>query len=224
MQFTTYNVTLRLNDRLVGGIPIVPDNGDRADAYEKWARGQDAGDTPGFDQTLPEALAQDPDMPVAVEDVEGLETGFKRDDDGLYIECRQVKAMIRESAQRLGLIKSKRGMRDVLQHDLRVRSPRGDQKLHLGRHEPDGKESRPISVVTRQGPRTALKRYEYVNEAELQFAVVVLNDGVAGTLLAEDDLRAILVFGEGLGLGADRSQGEGTYTLVSLEQIGEAEA
>jgi hypothetical protein len=35
-----YRVVIRFEDRLVGGIPIVPEGAGRADAYESWARGQ----------------------------------------------------------------------------------------------------------------------------------------------------------------------------------------
>src|SRR5262249_54137952 len=95
--------TIRLREPPVGGTPIVPEGAERADAYEGWARGQGVEDAPGFNLPLHEALASDDDMPVAtIEDVEGLATGFKRDPErGLYIECRQVKAMLREAAQRL---------------------------------------------------------------------------------------------------------------------------
>jgi hypothetical protein len=127
-------------------------------------------------------------MPVAVAEVEGLETGFRQDGQGIYIEARQVKAMLREAAQRLGIIKQVRGARQVVQHDLYVRALDGSQKLRLNYNglsviEPHGKDQRPISVVTRQGPRTAIKRFEYVTERSVTFDIRLLADGVGDGLL-----------------------------------------
>jgi hypothetical protein len=95
------------------------------------------------------------------------------------METRQVKAMLRESAQRLGITKKVRGSRQVVQHDLHVRALDGSQKLRLGVTEPDGKDQRPISVVTRQGPRTAIKRFEYVTERSVTFDIRLLPMGSA---------------------------------------------
>jgi hypothetical protein len=232
--FYEYDVLIRLRERLVGGIPIIPEGADRADAYEKWARGQGVEPDPEFEQSLPDALAEDPDMPVAVavDDVAGLETGFKRDENGLFIEARQVKAMLREAAQRLGHIKRHKGMRQIIQHDLYVRSPvDATQKLYLDRMVPDGKETRPISVITRQGPRTALKRFEYVLQPEIAFRVRVLAGGIGEEVFGksikersnqrEEILLSMLELGQELGLGADRSQGEGTFDILAFARVGD---
>jgi hypothetical protein len=216
VKWSSYEVEIQINDRLVGGIPIVPEGAERADAYEAWARGQGVEEAPGFEQTLSEALAEEPDMPVTTEEVAGLETGFRSDEEGIYVEARQVKAMLKEAAQRLGIIKTVRGSRQVLQHDLIVRSADGGQKLHLGLAEPSGKDSRPISVVTRQGPRTAIRRFDYASQPTIRFVVRVLAGGVGDGLVNEEKLRDMLEFGGELGLGADRSQGEGTFTVLSL--------
>jgi hypothetical protein len=227
-----YNVEIQINDRLVGGIPIVPEGEDRADAYERgWLKKVE--DDPEFEKPLAEALAEDPDMPtkpVSVDDIGGLETGFRRDDEGIYIEARQVKAMLREAAQRLGFINNIRGARQVLQHDLNVRAETGSfsQKLRLYNEDgtnfdPDGKDMRPISVITAQGPRTAIKRFEYSSQPRIRFIIRVLAGGIAykggKQLIGEAELADMLDFAQDLGLGADRSQGEGTYTLISLEKI-----
>jgi hypothetical protein len=226
LTWNTYRVTIASRERIVGGIPIVPEGADRADIYEKWARGQGVEQDPDFEEPLHAALAVDPDMPVALaeEDVQGLETGFRHDAGGIYIEARQLKALLREAAQRLGLIKTKRGARQVIQHDLHVRALDGSQKLRL--HDattmevltaPTGKDRRPISVVTRQGPRTSIKRFDYVADAIILAELRVLAGGVGDGILGEQELRAMLELGQELGLGADRSQGEGTFDVVEFD-------
>jgi hypothetical protein len=218
-----YEVEIRLRDRIVGGIPIIPEGADRADMYEKWARGQGVENDKNFEKSLPEALADDPDMPTTAEEVEGLETGFRRDENGLYIECRQPKAMLKEAAQRLGYYVQKRGSKQVLQHDLIVRALDGSQKLYLDATEPSGKDARPISVVTRQGPRTAIKRFEYATQPTLVFRVHILAEGIGEGIIDYEKLHDMLEFAQELGLGADRSKGEGTFDLIRLDEISDSE-
>lgn len=220
-------MTIELEGRLVGGIPVVPEGADRADVYEKWARGQGVEEAPEFEKPLHEVLAADPDMPVdvAVEEIVGPSTGFRADEQGIYIEARQVKAMIREGAQRLGYIQSVRGTRQVIQHDVHVRAVGGrGQKLRFVRDgvaltEVDGMDSRPIAVVTRQGPRTTIKRFQYVEDCEISFDVLLLKGGVGDGIVQPEHLQRIFEFGGFLGLGADRSQGEGTFSVVLIEEI-----
>jgi len=216
VEWKTYDVEIQIRDRLIGGIPIVAESDDRREQYENWLRGQGVENDPSFSTSLPEMLVADPEMPVSVEDITGLETGFRRNDKGLYLEARQIKALLREASQRLGLIKVVRGMRQVMQHDLHVRALDGTQRISLGVVEPNGHDQRPISVLTRQGPRTSIKRFEYVSQPTLHFQVKILSGGIGDGLLDEERLRDMLVFGGEVGLGADRSQGEGTYDLLSL--------
>lgn len=224
MNTTIYPAEIRVS-RLIGGIPVVPEGADRGDAYEAWARGQ--GVDPVDASDLAANLAEEGDMPIVdAADIEGLMTGFRGDATGIYIEARQVKAAIREALQRLGVIKKVRGSRQVLQHDLHVRAhgvtdATGGQKLYLTRggvflQEPDGMLTRPISVVTRQGPRTALKRTDYAENVTIRFDVLVLAGGVGDGLIDGDVLRQALECAGWLGIGADRSQGEGTFDITAF--------
>lgn len=66
-------------------------------------------------------------------------------------------------------------------------------------------EQRAIHVITQQGPRSALKKYEILRDVTVAFTVKILNDGV----ISEDQFRTILFYLENGGVGADRSQGFG---------------
>ena len=84
--------------------------------------------------------------------------------------------------------------------------------------EPQGSAEsleRPIHVMTARGQRTALKKTDFVNEAQLDMVLQVLNDGV----ITEDILRIILEHAALNGLGTDRSQGNGMfdYELKKIE-------
>jgi hypothetical protein len=225
VRYETYRVTIRLNDRLIGGIPVVSDESDelRAAVYRGWAKGQGVDDESGA--AIATELVVDPDMPVAVVEEE-LGNGFRRDESGVpYIEARQIKALIREAAQRLGIIKRVRGSRQVVQHDIHVRSCDGDQRLFCADDDGQlmanvsGADSRPISVMTPQGPRTSIKRFEFMRNPTIVFDVRVLAGGIGDGLIDEEALTDILCVGEDLGLGADRSQGEGVYTVRKIERV-----
>jgi hypothetical protein len=230
VRWREFDVAVRFRDRVIGGIPVVPEGADRADAYEAWARGQKVENDPSFEKPLSETLASDPEMPVTAEDVEGLLTSFKRDGEGIYVEARQVKASIRETAQRLGLIKAVKGMRQVVQHDIHVRAreyatPKDMQKIRFydddgnAKVDPDGRIERPISVVTRQGPRTAIKRADYVEEPTIRFRVKILAGGIGDGLMTPAALADTFELGQEVGLGADRSQGEGTFDVVEFRAL-----
>lgn len=213
-----FDANLRFRERLIGGIPIIPSGADPIAVYQGWLKGQGLDTADAAD--LADSLNADETKPPSAPDDPQLANGFRRTEDGeLFIEARQVKALLRESAQRLGIIKQVRGSRQVLQHDIHVRALDGTQRLLLGRTEPDGFEGRPISVITPQGPRTSIKRFEYVERAEIAFRVKILAGGVGNGLVDLEKLSDMLELGQDLGLGSDRSQGDGTFDVVSLAVV-----
>ena len=78
--------------------------------------------------------------------------------------------------------------------------------------KPDGHEERAIHVIGALGPRSALKRYDYVVEPEMKFHIRYLNDG----LITLDLIDVFLEYAGWNGLGSDRSQGEGRFELVNI--------
>jgi len=69
--------------------------------------------------------------------------------------------------------------------------------------------------MTRQGPRSALKRNDYVERPRLEFVLRVLADGV----IDEDILRTLFEYGGTHGVGAERGLGYGRYVLERLEEL-----
>ena len=154
-------------------------------------------------------------------------TVFKLDDMGLYIEGRQVKAMFKESSNilrdmlikatetgakgknRFTNLKSKVAERLFVVED-RIYFQREGANLRAS----DGSDERPIHVVTAQGPRTALKRSDYVKAGtQVGFNVKLLNDSVVD----EELVKVLLEHSSENGLGSDRSQGFGRFKVVSVE-------
>lgn len=215
-----WTVTLQFAARVIGGIPAVGLDGADPDKERNilsiWLK-----------QRLPEATEAELAAEVektfaeAFKDAEEQSsTTFKADAEGLYIEGRQVKAMLKEAGSRLGLGKAVAGKRPSLKQDLHEALHVDEDVIRLMRDgapvtQPDGYEVRPIHVMGPQGPRTSIKRCAYVDHAQVTFTVRVLNV----VTLSEEHLLDILAFAQDLGLGADRSQGNGKFAVVGFERI-----
>lgn len=221
-----YTITLGFSNRLHGGIPILDadmSEEERAARYEPWVAKQAGGVPADFrnDDTDPtaiaEALAGDETMPLT-DDYDVPCNGFRRVNGRPVIETRQVKAMLRESAQRIGLI-SRFKMKQVIQHDVVVRAPDNGDFLDLGVEDITGIEERPIHVQTPQGPRSSIAMNEYVEGAEVKFVVKVLRGGVAKETLTEERLKECLDYAEEFSaLGANRAQGFGRFFVKEVKR------
>jgi hypothetical protein len=142
--------------------------------------------------------------------------GFKRDDQGLYIEGRQLKAAIKEAASvayAAGKLlnngknawgKTSKGILGfVAEHVCVV-----EDRLHLGVHEATGIMQR--FVHTYRG--TGIQYEEYVSDAEIAFTIATDHKFTA------QQWAMIWLTGEQQGIGASRSQGFGRYTVTSWEE------
>ena len=94
-------------------------------------------------------------------------------------------------------------------------------RVYLGRKEPDGQEEGPIHVQTAQGPRTAIKRVDYVEDVSLSFEVWTLkkqnnSDAEKKRHIGKEDLEKMLALAQENGLGADRSQGSGKFDVIEF--------
>ena len=98
----------------------------------------------------------------------------------------------------------------------------------------DGEQDRPIHVKGPRGePLNALKRYEWIQPARLDFRLGVLTakgqrqkknaagqmEAVSLPSVSRDDLETVMSYGGVHGYGGERGDGEGRYTFT-LQQIG----
>lgn len=220
--FTTYSVQLVFRDKLLGGIPK------QANIIESWLRTNTGlTDNPTelrrmLVKTL-EELGLDVEEGMTFEELQEASkklagsshtNGFKLDANGLYIEDRQVKAMIKEAVnilfagQRWGV--TKKGPRGFTSERVFV-SP---SHISLGRSEPDGTEMMIVHASTPQGPRTSLAYHEYVEGATIDFNVMVANDDVD-----EAHWPLIWTLAQENALGACRSQSYGRFDVTRWDKI-----
>lgn len=150
--------------------------------------------------------------------------GFKRDDEkGLFIEGRQLKSALKEAvsvAVAAGKIavapanstrKTKaygttaKGLISFFPEHVFVSVP--DDRLYLGVHAPTGVVQR--FVHTWRGD--AISYEEFCEDVYVDFTVV------ADWKFTEAEWAAIWLTGELQGIGASRSQGFGTYSIVKWD-------
>tara|TARA_R110000824_G_C15190516_1_gene674685 strand:- start:438 stop:1115 length:678 start_codon:yes stop_codon:yes gene_type:complete len=205
-----YDVNITVG-RIVGGVPF------NEKMIEGWIKAKHP------DETVHAALIEETKESVDQardESEKATWVGFKKDDDyGLYIEGRQVKAMLKESASVLRVRFDIAAFKSKVAERLYVT----DQKIYLGVSEPTGSDERPIHVVTPMGPRSALKKSDYVEDAELSFTVKALDEPLKTTkeknrVLPSAYVPALLEYASENGLGADRSQENGKFTVDSIEE------
>lgn len=167
------------------------------------------------------------ELDAAIEELAGEKhtVGFKRDERGIYVEDRIVKAMLRETVnikyagQRWG--KDEQGIAKGPKAYFVERVFIKPARIYLGRTEPDGVE---MFVGHPSGPtgKTAnLTYYEYCDQAVIRFDVMVLktDDGKGKDMIPPERWPHIWVEGQEIGLGAVRSQSYGRFDVEEWEVV-----
>ncbi len=231
--WSKYRVTLQFASPCIGGIP------NAKNLIKGWLGTKNLATTEAELDELVNATAADLGGKVE-EKASAMWTVFKRDEKGIYLEGRQVKAMFKESSNilrdmlvkaegkgkvkkageersRFSNLKSRVAERLYVEEDqiylFRLQDGNGPSVILK---EADGSEERPIHVTTPMGPRTALKRTDFVNAGtRASFTVKTLNDNVVDQEL----LAVLLEHSAENGLGADRSQGNGKFTVVEIAPL-----
>ena len=207
--YDIYAVRLKVRDKLCGGMPKNP----------SLLAGWIAATTEHNDETTTAQEAEARAVLLAPSEEKSW-NGFPADENGLFVWSRQIKALFKECASMLRITTAKIGSKQILQHGFEVKGLVKTDRVYLGVDKPDGSDEGPIHVQTAQGPRTAIKRVDYVQGVELKFEVWVLHtSGAEKRNVGEHEIRAMLAFGQENGLGADRSQGHGKVDVVAFERL-----
>lgn len=200
-----FEVTLHVG-RIAGGIPTDPK------VAEGWLRTKLGVDNDALiQQQVAEVMVErgvSADDAVALVDANRHLNGFKRDEGGLYIEGRQLKAAIKEAAnvrwpkERWG--PSRKGTLSFFAEHVFVL----DDKMHLGVEQASGIAQR--FVHTWRGNGIAYE--EYVDDVKLTCTIATDHDFTA------EQWALLWLTGEQQGIGATRSQGYGRYSVVRWER------
>lgn len=238
--FTRYSVQITMLDKLLGGSPKDPNimmahirtsSGATTNEEEMRIRllaalegmGYDRGDLEG------ESLANIIKASQALVGEKG-KCGFKKDVNGIYIESRHIKAMLRESVNivlqdrpvtmRTSKIKDADGNAKIVTKNAKSvfveRVFVDTYKIYLNRQEPDGEEfwvGHPIDPKTGER-RSNLSYFDYVDNAVIDFEMSVMRD-----YMSEQDWAEVWLEAEKNGLGAVRSQDFGHFVVTRWEKI-----
>jgi hypothetical protein len=231
--FTTYEVELTFEEKIMGGVPRDPK------VIEGWIKSK-AGVTDEHELRVMIARTMDENgsMNDVLDTAQALEekdpdeiyaliaaasdgmasqqhlNGFKQDENGLYIEDRQIKAMLKESTNilfagdRWG--KTKKGPRSFVAERAFVRP----SHISLGRTEPDGIDLVVGHVSDKAGKRSTLTYHEYVMQPVIRFRLEILRDE-----LTLDQWGVIFDHAQRNGLGALRSQSHGRFEVTDWQKI-----
>jgi len=222
--FTNYAAELQFREQIRGGIPKNPK------IIEGWIRAK-AGVTMEEEvrtmlvRTLIELGADlnptETDMDKimkASESIAGAQhtNGFKQDDVGLYIESRQIKAGLKETANALFAVTekwgpTKKGPESFFAEHVFIEGDR----IYLGVKEPDGIDTVIGHIKGPGGVRSTLGYVEYVLQPPINFTVQC--DPRAEEAITKDHWRRIWLHFQENGLGAMRSQGHGRFNVTRWE-------
>lgn len=200
----TFNGTLHVGC-IAGGIPTDPK------VAEGWLRTKLAAADDLIRQAVAETMAErgvTAEEAAAIVDQSRHLNGFKRDEHGLYIEGRQLKAAIKEAANvrwpkdRWG--PSRKGTLSFFAEHVFVQ----EDRLPLGVAEPTGVNQRFVHTWRGSG----IQYEEYVTDAKVDFTVATDCDFTA------EQWALLWLTGEQQGIGATRSQGFGRYEVVRWER------
>lgn len=135
--------------------------------------------------------------------------GFKRDDQGLYIEGRQLKACIKEAANirwakdRWG--PTNKGTKSFFAEHVFV----VEDRLHLGVTEPSGVQQRFVSTFR----GTGIQYEEYVLDCKVPFTLRTDHD------FTDQQWAELWLTAEQQGIGATRSQSFGRFAVVQWDKL-----
>lgn len=230
--FTQFRARLTFRDRLMGGTPMA------AKPIEGWLEKNLRDETTktelkrmalrtlletnGLPAEHVDALPDDADFDAEIDRVVASlaatkqTVGFKRGANGLYIESRHVKAMLKEcinilyAGDRWG--KTKKGPKSYVAERVFVNPAR----IYLGLAEPDGVDLFVGHVTGPQGPRSTLTYYEFAQSRSVEFDVLVTGDAVKEL---EAEWPRIWVHAQENGLGALRSQDHGKFDIEAWDIV-----
>ena len=232
--FQRFEGSLQFRDWVMGGTPM-----SSADIIKRWlqTKMELENDQERLARTLRQTITElNPDVEInddmSVKEMEEAfdavaakthTNGFKRNGHGIYIEGRQLKAMLKESTNILFAGTkwgpTKKGPKNYVADHVFVM----DYELPLGQDEPSGTHLSVGHVTGPQGPRSTLTHYEYAEKPTINFEInVTVPDSVKGT----DKLNPtpaqwskLWLHAQENGLGALRSQGYGRFDVLDFQPV-----
>jgi hypothetical protein len=196
--FRKFSVQIQFRDLVLGGRPMTQQ------LLEAWLKERDIKISSGRDL---QCLTRGDLKSIESSDIKASAWNtFESDNEGLFIEERNVKGMLRDA----GMV-SKIGKSSVFPDIVRNGIFTKPERIHLKRSgstvkRPDGYIDRVALPKIRCKTRGVLKRQDFVKQPSIDFQLWV----VAGAL-SDEEVQSLFLVGQEVGLGASRTQGYGKF-------------
>jgi len=195
--FKKYQLAIQMKHKLLGGKPK------SEKLIEGWLK------TRGRENTIDQEIEEID----TIEEEKKAWSGFKKDEKGLYLNSYQIKGMIKETIKVLGLSKKVKGLKGLIVSGFFVYPAR----IYVGKDKPDGYIEEGCQVMGPKGPRSIIKRHDYVENVGFNFEIWFFDTGI----LTEKLLDLILTAGQKVGLGTNRHEGGeyGEFKILKFEKV-----
>lgn len=221
-RFVRYRAELQVRERLTGGVPKDPDT------IKAWLKSrlemEDRALIELAEETYGAMTGDDGAQPTTDQLLEALASqteagnGFKRIDGQLVYEGRCLKAGLKEAANvafpGTDFPGKPKGIKKGLMRYLAERVFVEEDGISLGVEQASWTEQRVKHITTPQGPRSAINVVDVVEKPRLMATISVLDD-----CLTPEVWGAIWTVLEEIGIGADRSRGDGKFDLVAWDRL-----
>jgi hypothetical protein len=213
MIWTSYRITWLFLTKLCASVPADPE------ITKKWLEARQPRVRPAGGRSITEVQEE---VFASLADEEQSQQSlliFQRVDGQLMQRAATVRAHLKDcarvlSAQYIGKIKGERSFAtkvingvylDELEYWLPILRPEGDAIMKA-----DGQLDKAVHVRGPRGePLNAIKCFEFVQPARLDFTLKVLGDSVKRA-----DLETLMQYGGVHGYAGERGDGEGKYTFT----------
>jgi len=146
------------------------------------------------------------------QEIEKTTVGFQHDDSGLYVRGATIRAHLKDCANQIKDFVGVKAFKAKVANRLYI----DEYKVYLTKGngnltEIDGSYEQTIHAMTQRGPINALKSVQYVENAQLEFTMKLLDDGNKEVTL--DNITKLFEYGQVHGYAGERSMGEGRYNF-----------
>lgn len=212
-----YKVEWTFRTKLCGSFPL------SKDMIAPWLEARKTSAKPEGGKSMAE-IAEEAMESIKSVDEQNLELeerttlGFQRHDDFLVMRGGTVKAHIKDCARMLSSFSEKpvkgsgerslavRAINCIYPDEYWIPILKNDRGIKVS----DGSFDKAVHVQTAQGPRNALKRIHYVEDATLVFHLNVLATS-KGEVVKPEEIEKIFEYGSIHGYAGERGDGEGRY-------------
>jgi len=220
--WTEFEVTWDFLTRLVSSVPADPE------IVKRWLESRKPPNRPPDSRSIDE-IANEVMETLPEENQENGMHVFQRQEGGLVVRMSTVRAHLKDCARILSrlyvgklekessfavkVINSLYYPPDV--YWLPILSQLDDKQIKA----PTGEYDQAVHAQTPRGPISALKRFEFINDARLKFKLLVLTPKSGKPVVGEDDLQTLFAYGGVHGYAGERGAGEGRYvaTVTRIE-------